>query len=228
MRRFVSLSMALLALVISVPGLATAQEATPEAQTTPTGITSTEVRYVVPFSPDGLNPNLSVRTTETGVCSDPSAIALDRPDAWDCMAGSGQFYDPCFENPFVGLDEPGDLACFVDPFTTEVVLLTLTTPLDRQKEARSPSDPGLAGAGDPASTIDQWDLPWALELANGEQCTLFHGTLTVIAGQVAHYSCDGGGVAFGEVNHSRPVWTVSYLSQGEWVSTQVEIRTVWT
>ena len=37
---------------------------------------------------------------------------------------------------------------------------------------------------------------WAVELANGDQCTL-HGTL-IMAGQTVHYGCADGGMILGE------------------------------
>ena len=78
------------------------------------------------------------------------------------------------------------------------MVLTLTEPLVREKEA---PDTGmdLAQAADIA--IDPWDLPWAVELANGDQCTLLGGTLTVQAGQTVYYGCTNGGTILGEVKH---------------------------
>jgi hypothetical protein len=210
----------LLATALLSPAIA-AQEATPAAGAT----TRTDIRYVVPFGPDGLNPGLTATTTEDGVCGFASSAALDRPDAWDCQGAEGQIYDPCFENPFLLPDELGQVACFDSPFTTDVVVLTLTEPLVREKEA---PDAGMGMAQAAGVSIDPWDLPWALELANGDQCTLLHGTLTVMAGQTAHYGCADGGVVFGEVNHSQPVWTVNYLAEGEVASRLVEVVVAWS
>jgi hypothetical protein len=213
------------------PPVTRAQEATPTAGPT----ARTDVRYVLPFGPDGLNPGLTVTATEEGVCGFSSAAALDRPDAWDCISADNEIYDPCFENPFRPPDEPGEVACLASPFTTDVVILTLTEPLVRQKEAPAiDSSDGLGsgqgtgpgpstGAGPGPSTgvgpdMDQdtvgialaaWDLPWALELANGDRCTLLHGTLSVLAGQIVHYGCVEGGMVLGETNRSQPLWTVA-------------------
>jgi hypothetical protein len=57
---------------------------------------------------------------------------------------------------------------------------------------------------------------------------LLGGTLTVVAGQTAHYGCADGGVVFGEVNHSQPVWTVNYLAEGEVASRLVEVVVAWS
>jgi hypothetical protein len=101
----------------------------------------------------------------------------------------------------------------------------LTDPLLREKEAPEP-DLGMAQAA--GVSIDPWDLPWALELANGDQCTLLGGTLTVQAGQTVHYGCADGGMVLGEVDHRRPLWTANYLAEGDVASTLVEVVTAWS
>ena len=68
----------------------------------------------------------------------------------------------------------------------------------REKEA---PDAGMSMAQAAGVSIDPWDLPWALELANGDQCTLLGGTLSVMAGQTVHYGCADGGTILGEVQH---------------------------
>ena len=198
-----------------------AQEATPAAGSA----ARTDLRYILPFTPDGLNPGLTATTTETGVCGFSSSAALDRPDAWDCIGAEDQIYDPCFENPFIPPDEPGQVACFDSPFSTDVVVLTLTDPLVREKEAPD-GDPSMAQAA--GVSIDPWDLPWAVELANGDQCTLLGGTLTVQAGQTVHYGCTNGGTILGEVRHQDALWTVNYLAEGDIASSLVEVVTAWS
>ena len=216
-------------LVVLIPSLigpvASAQDATPTTTGEAGGGDRTDVRYVLPFGPDGLNRGLTATTEDEGICSYPSSAALDRPDAWDCSGAEGQIHDPCFENPFIAPDELGQVACFDSPFTTDVVVLTLTEPLMREKEA---PDAGMGMAQLADVSIDPWDLPWAVELANGDRCTLLGGTLTVVAGQTAHYGCEDGGVVFGEVNHVRPLWTVNYLAEGDAASTLVDVVAAWS
>jgi hypothetical protein len=198
-----------------------AQDATPEARS----LAHTDLRYVLPFTPDGLHPGLTATTTEEGICGFPSSAALDRPDAWDCISTGGQIYDPCFENPFLAPDAPGQVACLASPFATDVVVLNLTAPLERQKEA---PDAGMDMAQAAGVAIEPWDLPWALELANGDQCTLLGGTLTVMAGQTVHYGCANGGTVLGEVQHQDARWTVNYLAEGEVASRLVEVVAAWS
>ena len=210
----------MLALTLLSPAVA-AQEATPTAGSP----TRTDVRYLLPFTADGLNPGLHATTTEAGVCADPSSAALDRPDAWDCLGAEDQLYDPCFENPFLPPDQPGQVACLDSPFSTEVVVLTLSDPLRREKEAPH-AEPSLAQAA--GVSIEPWDLPWAVELANGDRCTLLGGTLTVLAGQTAHYGCAEGGTILGEVQHQNAVWTVHYLAKDDIASSLVPVTVAWS
>lgn len=225
MRRLLGLLGVLLVLATMAPAgvLAQDEEATPAAE--PAVTLRTNVRYVSPYTPDGLHGSLNVTATEAGVCGFPSVDVLGRPDVWDCISESDVVYDPCFENPFTVPDEPSQVACFDTPFSTDVVLLDLTEPLPRTMETDLPSPPPGA---DPEATIDDWDLPWALELVNGEQCTLFGGTLTVVAGQVAHYGCTGGGMVLGETERSQPVWVVNFIAEGEYATTLVGVATAWS
>ncbi len=227
-RLLVALS-ALLALTLVGPVMVSAQHATPAAGSGATDVTRTDVRYLLPFGPDGLNPGLTVSATVEGVCGFSSIVALDRPDAWDCISTDNEIFDPCFEPFMQHPEELGQLACVEAPFATEVTLLTLTEPLVREKEAADPgADPSLEMGQSADDTLAPWDLPWALELANGDRCTLLHGTLTVMAGQTAHYGCENGGAVFGEVNHSQPVWTVNYLAADDAASNLVEVVAAWT
>ncbi|CAA9583970.1 MAG: hypothetical protein AVDCRST_MAG59-5150 [uncultured Thermomicrobiales bacterium] len=209
------------------PLAATAQEATPATAEPAAGLAPnrTDTRYVVPFTRDGLNPGLTVTSTIEGACPFGSSIANGRPDAWGCTTDGG-VVDPCFENAYLPVDEATEVACFDTPWSGEVVVLRLTAPLSREKEGPGG---GPSGAADTAEEVIQpWDLPWALELENGDRCSLMHGTLVVMAGQVAHYGCENGGVILGETDRSQPVWTVSYLAEGEVASHLVDVLTAWT
>ncbi len=216
-RLLVSLAalVALVALVASAPTAAVGQEATPEPGAAAPD--RTDMRYIIPFGPDGLNPALTVTDNVTGSCNFGSIATPDRPDAFECFGDDSGVYDPCFENPFVPIDEPGELACVLDPFGTDVVLIAVDGPLTREKEAP---------AGD--SPFAPWDLPWALELANGDRCTLLHGTLYALAGQTVYYGCEQNGAVLGAVDHGQPVWTVNYLADGEVVSGLVDVAVAWS
>ena len=231
MHRLLVALCALMTLALAGPVIGSAQEATPEAGTTATAVVRTDVRYFLPFTPDGLNPELIATATVEGSCGFSSIAVLGRPDAWDCISADNEIFDPCFEQPMQLPDELGQLACVDSPFTTEVTLLNLTEPLMREKEAADGpgADPSPGMNQDAADTAAAaWDLPWALELANGDQCSLLHGTLTVMAGQVVHYGCVEGGMVLGETDRGQPVWTVSYLAEGEIASTLVDVVVAWS
>jgi hypothetical protein len=227
-RLLVALS-ALLALALVGPVMVAAQDATPAAGPSATDVDRTDVRYLLPFGPDGLNPGLTVSATVDGVCGFSSIVALDRPDAWDCISTDNEIFDPCFEPFMQDPEELGQLACVEAPFATEVTLLNLTDPLVREKEAADPgADPSLDMAQSAEDTLAPWDLPWALELANGDRCTLLHGTLSVMAGQTVHYGCVEGGMVLGQTDRSQPLWTVSYLADGEVASRLVAVTVAWS
>ena len=99
-RLLVALS-ALLALALIAPVMVSAQDVTPEASTGETTVTRTDVRYLLPIGPDGVNAGLTVAATVEGVCGFTSTAALDRPDAWDCISTDNEIFDPCFEPPLL-------------------------------------------------------------------------------------------------------------------------------
>jgi hypothetical protein len=216
----------LLTPVLFAPVAASAQEATPQpTDLAATDVTRTDTRNVVPFTPDGLNPSLNVTSTIEGACTFASSIANSRPDAWGCTTEGGGV-DPCFENSFVSPDEATEVVCFDSPWSTDVVVVKLSAPLTHQKEA---PNGGTSGAADTADEVIQsWDLPWALELANGDRCSLLHGTLIPLAGMTVYYSCENQGLILGEVDHSQPVWVVSYAPAGEAASGLIEVVTAYS
>jgi hypothetical protein len=215
MRRLLVLVSAVVVLGAWAPMTAIGQEATPEpGAAVPT---RTDTRYVLPFGPDGLNPALTVTATVSGSCIDGSIATSDRPDAFDCLTEDAEILDPCFENPLASPDEPGELACVTDPFGSEVVLLAVDGPLPREKETPAGDGP-----------FAPWELPWALELANGDRCTLLHGTLYTLAGQTVYYGCEQNGAVLGVVDHGQPVWTVNYLADGATASGLVDVTAAWS
>jgi hypothetical protein len=57
---------------------------------------------------------------------------------------------------------------------------------------------------------------------------LLGGTLTVIAGRVAHYGCTDGGSILGETDRRLPVWMVNYLAQDALATTIVDVVVAWS
>jgi hypothetical protein len=220
MRRLLTLT-GIVSLLVLVPMAVIAQDSTPEAQPAATAedVPRTIPAYVFPYDSDGLNAELTVAADVSGVCGSESLMTTGRPDAWDCLGEDNQVYDPCFENPFAAtssVDAPGEVACMTSPFADEVVLLTLDSPLDRDKEAA------------PDGESEWWNLPWGLELAGGERCLLLANIEVVLAGEAVHYECVSGGTILGVVDRSQPLWTVIYLADGEMVTTLADVAIAWS
>ena len=233
----------LLVLVVALVGLssgallAAAQDATPVPASTTnqpggpaTDLARTDVRYFLPFTGDGLNAGLTAVGNESGACDAGSVSDPARPDAWLCS--STGVVDPCFQSPFSSPDEPGALACVASPFDTDVVLFTPTGPLTRQKETANgqvaaPADGADQQGGVPAlDATDLAELPWAVELANGERCTFARGATAVFAGMRLNYHYPQGSV-LGDVNVSQQVWTATYLPTDGMATSLVEVAVGW-
>lgn len=96
------------------------------------------------------------------------SVAVDRPDAWRCMAGNA-IHDPCFTNP----ELKDAVICDADPARDKRgVILKLTKPLPAPTSNRRP-DP----------------LPWLLKLADGSICEVSTGTIALVGGQEVPYGC---------------------------------------
>lgn len=234
-------------------GQATAQEATPAAANF-SDLAYTNVRYFLPYTPDGPAPGLHVTAEASGACLELSLADIGRSDAWVCAdAMSNEQFDPCFENPFGPMDEQDELICAASPFSTDVVRFTLTEPLQHEKALESdvaPEGPMLtdqeprkgkkrhqdaAPPAPPAApsdvaemAINPLDIPWAVELANGERCTLLTGATAVVADERINYGCESGGYVIGELDRSGPVWMASFLANDAYASDLVPVAVVWT
>lgn len=187
------------ALVLGAPGVwpgASSGQPTPAA---------TQVRVIVPFSPGGLIGELRVTARATGACWTASLASANRPDAWRCMSGNS-IHDPCFVG-FIRSDQVA--ACVPSPWSSEVVLLSLSAPL--------PTD-----VTRPPRLLD--GPPWALELASGERCTMLTGATWGVAGMRVNYGCPGDVWVVGDVDRSEPTWRAFVLRSGAAVMNLLEIR----
>lgn len=94
----------------------------------------------------------------------------------------------------------------------------------------SPPDPPRSGSmagGLPPPEVESEPLPWALELADGEQCTLATGATAAFAGMRVNYFCSGGGSVLGEPDRGFPVWAVTYLPEGAFAADLIDVAAVW-
>jgi hypothetical protein len=103
----------------------------------------------------------------SGDCWTESA-AVDRPEAWRCMAGNS-IYDPCFSVA----ELQGAVVCGADPARGKGgFVLQLTKPLP---------------AREPSQVTDR--LPWMLRLADGSICEVSTSTTAQVDGQDVPYEC---------------------------------------
>jgi hypothetical protein len=175
----------------------------------PAAPTRTQIKLLTPFGPAGLSIGMAVTEKVNGTCFAASAASPSRPDAWRCSSGNG-ILDPCYQRI---LGDEKQLACPVGgPWPANVVLLTLTQPLSNE----------------PRKETNRADtLPWALELANGQRCTLMTGAMPPVAGMRINYGCPGGFQVVGDIDRTGPVWRV--FSQGEKsiALEQVDVAVAW-
>ncbi|GMA14167.1 hypothetical protein E5F05_02955 (plasmid) [Deinococcus metallilatus] len=190
----------LLLTALAPPALA--QTGTPQATT---------LRLYTPFQPGGgLLIGVAVTGRASGSCFAASVATSARPDAYRCSAGNA-ILDPCFAS----LGDRAPLACSRDPWSANAVLLTVNKAL--------PSNAKLAADPDYARS-----MPWALELANGQRCTLLTGATAPVAGLRINYGCPDGGVVAGGIDRTLPLWRVFYQTGNRSLSlTQVGVNVAW-
>jgi hypothetical protein len=186
---------------------------------------STMVRAQVPASP------LSVRETSVirfapavprgdvreGSCWTDS-IAVTRPGAWRCMVGNA-ISDPCFTVASKGNRER--LVCDADPALKRAgFVLKLTKPLPKSSNRQPRAE------------------PWIFRLADNSICEAMTGTLSIVNGEPARWSC-----AIHIRDQVRPSGVVTELIPGKiWmaekfpesaigtqraVAEKVPVKTVW-
>ena len=169
----------------------------------------TQIKLLTPFGPNGLSIGMAVTEKVSGKCFAASLASSSRPDAWRCSSGNG-LLDPCYQRI---MGDEKQLACPVGgPWPANVVLLTLNQPL--------PSEP--------RKEVSRADvLPWALELANGQRCTLFTGATAPVAGMRINYGCPGGFQVVGDIDRSQPVWKVFFQGEKSIALEQVDVAVAW-
>lgn len=172
----------------------------------PTAVSSeTLLAIVAPVQMGRMSPELRITQRLNGSCFAGSLAASGRSDAWRCTV-KNTIYDPCFGN--------GDkLVCLSSPWSKEAVQLTVTKPLpaDNSNESVKPAH----------------GIPWGLELANGEHCTLLTGATSGFAGMRANYACGKDGLAYGDIDKSRSLWKVFYQADDDVTIKQVPIVSAW-
>ncbi len=135
---------------------------------TPTEASESEVARAPVAPPEVVVVSLTPVEGEeaTGGSCGPS-IALNRPDAWRCFAGS-RVFDPCFSEE----DVDDEVVCMISsPWEAKGALVSLDEPLRERLD------------GVHASKV------WGIELADGSRCSWMGGATTTIEGARLNYSC---------------------------------------
>lgn len=204
------LLLALMALESAVNAQQPPTEAQRPASATQQPAAPTQVRLFAPFNPGGLAVGLAVTDEVSGNCFAGSVASPERPDAWRCSAGNA-ILDPCFQDVTGG---SGTLACAEEPFSADVVVLTLTEELP---QPTATGEPDFAAA-----------LPWAVELENGRRCVVLTGATAPLAGMRINYGCDDGSRVAGPVDRTAPLWRVFFQAEDGGLSLdQVGVTTAW-
>jgi hypothetical protein len=174
-----------------------------------TAPTRTQIKLLAPYGLGGLTAGLTVTDRVNGTCFTQSLASASRPDAWRCNAGNA-ILDPCYQSV---LGDRKELACPVaGPWSANVVLLTLTAPLPPETRKELSRDN---------------TAPWAIELANGERCSLFTGATPPVAGMRINYGCPGGSQAIGDIDRSQPVWRVFFQAEKSIALEQMDVKVAW-
>lgn len=177
------------------------------AGATPSG-GATVVQLFAPFRPAGLAGGLRVTADLRGYCWGGSQALGGRPDAWRCT-GENRILDPCFE---AGAPEATALACSASPWSDEIVLLTLTAPLPRER------------ANAPGGTMPH---PWAIQLASGVRCQIATGATATVAGLRVNATCSDGSATLGDLDRGRARWRVFVMRDNSPTLEQQEIVAAW-
>jgi hypothetical protein len=189
-------------------GLFTMSENSLAADPTPAP-TRTQLKLLTPYGLGGLSAALTVTDRVNGTCFTQSLASASRPDAWRCNARHA-ILDPCYQSV---LGDGKELACPVSgPWSANVVLLTLTAPLPPETRKELSRDN---------------TSPWAIELANGQRCSLFTGATPPVAGMRINYGCPDGSQAIGDIDRSQPVWRVFVQSEKSIALEQMDVEVAW-
>ncbi len=169
------------------------KKAETQQRTKPQMPAQTQTHLFSPVAMSGETTGVRLQSAGTGECWIGS-LADARPDAWRCMVRN-EILDPCFSGE---RGTGSDVICTQDPWSS-VKALTLTKPLPRDMANDRIPDPTTR-------------RPWAIELADGKQCTGLTGATSVVAGLRINYGCEGGGVLVGEPHRNTAVWTIFFGS----------------
>lgn len=171
--------------------------------------TTTEIRMITPFTPQGVNAKLKIIKELKGTCWTNSISNSARPNTWRCRANN-EIYDPCFKNT---TRDHQSVICMKTPWDKGAVVLKLSTPLPTNTKS---SHFNMRKA-----------LPWALELSNGKYCTYTTLANAELTSEDVSYRCDPGSYVIGNIDRLSKNWFVLYHGHDSLYMKQVRVKTAW-
>lgn len=168
------------------------------ATSTPTATASlpaTRVETFDPWTAAGTLPSgVKVLGRHSGGrCTMRSSFDAGNRYAWRCFLASGGFYDPCFAP--AARSGVTQVACSDSPWSGATII-NLAKPLAR------------SSWGTPGPSAVKY--PWAMVLANGQECGLIEGTAPLTDGVALNLGCTDGYASFPRTG-TRP-WTAGYAA----------------
>jgi hypothetical protein len=166
----------------------------------------TQVKIYQAYSADNvLNSDVVIAQHYTGPCWAGSVANPGRSDAWRCMTSS-LILDPCFQ------DGSNILACIISPWSHKASLIEATTPMPQKMTI----------------TVKTKSPPWALELENGQVCTLLTGTTIVMGNARIKYTCANERYSvIGDVDKSTSPWTAKVYDFTNKTARITSVSTAW-
>jgi hypothetical protein len=157
---------------------------------------------VVIFHPSG-----TPKTSANGNCDMGESSALDRADAWRCIAGN-EIYDPCFS----AMPHATSVICDASPAKPAGFILKLAKPLPTHLPAHNRQ-------------------VWMMKLGDGVLCGFLTGATGGIGQQRINYGCADKTYVLGDPQAQGKVWyaTQATLVSGEKASAiwAISIATIW-
>jgi hypothetical protein len=157
---------------------------------------------------DELSPNLHVARTIKGNCWIQSD-ETPRRDAYRCLGGDSQIYDPCFSN-----DSQKAIVCPM-PSPEDVTSLRLEKPLPKP------------GVNPPEDQLPSGSAVWLIDLTDGDDCYRISAASYSAGGMLLTYECKDGNL-YGEVNRDSNKWTIWEQKKGSADLTLASIAEAYT
>lgn len=180
----------------------------PGTSTTPPS--QTEIQTYNPWTAAGtLSSGVEVKEHLAGTgCDGASVFDGENRYAWECQLPSGgAFYYPCFAPP--GETNVTQVACASSPWSG-VTVIDLVQPLAQSSWGTPTPKPSF---------------PWAMVLANGQDCGLIYGTGSEVDGVEFNYGCTAGYTAYPSTSMNQ--FTAQYVPSSSGPVISVAVTTEW-